>query len=59
MRPLGFLLLIAGWIIVLASVALLAQGAPQITFVLAGIAVELLGLVFFIRSHAILRGEGQ
>ena len=57
MKPLGFLLLIAGWIIVLSAVMLLSRGSSQVTFVLAGLAVELMGLIFFVRSHATLRGE--
>ena len=59
MKLLGFLLLVTGWIIVLAAAALLSQGSPQAVFVLAGVAVEALGLVFVIRSHAVLRGEGE
>ena len=59
MKPLGFLLLIAGWIIVLSAVMLLSRGSSQVTFVLAGLAVELMGLIFFVRSHATLRGEGR
>ncbi len=59
MKPLGFLLLIAGWGIVLAAVMLLAGEVPRASFVLAGIAVEMLGLVFLARSHPISRGEHQ
>lgn len=51
MRLAGFLLLLAGWGIVLAAVALLRSALPQTAFVLAGIAVEVLGLVIAVRSH--------
>ncbi len=41
MRLLGFFLQVAGWIIVLAAIALL-RDAPQTAFALAGFCVELL-----------------
>ncbi len=52
----GLLLLPAGWIIVLAAVALLPSAPPRAAFVLAGIGVEMLGLAILIRSHRIPRG---
>jgi hypothetical protein len=57
MKALGFLLLTAGWAIVLTAVALLTTSVPRAAFVLAGTGVEVLGLVFVIRSHPIQRGE--
>jgi len=54
----GFLLLLAGWVIVLAAVALLAPAAPRTAFALAGIGVEALGLALVARSHLAPRGEG-
>lgn len=59
MKLLGFLLLSAGWGIVLAAVALLPSALPRASFVLAGIGVEVLGLVLVIRSHPIPRGEEE
>jgi hypothetical protein len=59
MKLLGFLLLSAGWGIVLAAVALLPSALPRAGFVLAGIGVEVLGLVLVIRSHPIPRGEEE
>jgi hypothetical protein len=56
MRILGFMLLLAGWAIVVCALALL-QPAPRVAFVLAGVGVEVLGLVLVIRSHPLLRGE--
>lgn len=53
----GFLLLLAGWGIALAAVALLRPAAPRLTFVLAGIGVEILGLVLVVRSHLTRRSE--
>jgi hypothetical protein len=52
MRLPGFLLLLAGWVIVLAAVALLRSTAQGI-FAIAGLGVELLGLSFVVRSHVI------
>ncbi len=51
MRIAGFLLLTAGWVIVAAALFLLGSPGPRAGFVLAGLAVQILGLVFAIRSH--------
>jgi hypothetical protein len=51
MKLLGFGLLLAGWAISLAAVALLAGGAPRTVFILAGVGVEALGLALAIRAH--------
>jgi hypothetical protein len=53
----GFLLLLAGWAIVLAAVVLLVPALPRTSFVLAGVSVEALGLVVVVRSHIALQGE--
>ena len=58
MRLLGFFLQIAGWIIVLAAIALL-QAAPQTAFALAGFCVELAGVTLAVRSHLIPHGEKE
>ena len=57
MKLAGFLLLLAGWGIVLAALALLVQHGPRDAFVLAGIAVEGLGLALVARSHLVPRRE--
>jgi hypothetical protein len=57
MKLAGFLLLLTGWIIVLATLALLDSGAIRACFVLAGIAVEILGLALVIRSQILWRVE--
>lgn len=51
MKFLGFLLLVAGWLLVLSALALLAGGGPRAAFVLAGVGVEILGLVIVVRAH--------
>ena len=40
----GFVLLISGWALVLAALVLLGGTAQRLAFILAGIAVELLGM---------------
>ena len=59
MKFAGFLLLVAGWAIVVASVALLPTAGVRAEFALAGIAVELLGLTLAIRSHLVLQAEQE
>jgi hypothetical protein len=44
MKAAGLLLLFAGWLIVLFAIALLPSASARIAFILAGFAVELLGL---------------
>ncbi len=57
MKLIGFLLLLAGWIITLTAVAILRSPAPRAGFVLAGFAVEILGLVMVFRSQLLRRRE--
>ncbi len=57
MKIAGLLLLLAGWIIVLAAVALLAATLPRAGFVVAGVAVEALGVALIFRSHMLLEEE--
>jgi len=53
----GFLLLVAGWVIVVAAAMLLPATATRVLFVFAGLAVEALGLVPAVRSHLPLKVE--
>jgi len=53
MKFTGFMLLIGGWIIVLAAIALLPSGTSRISFVLAALAVQALGLTLVVRAHLI------
>jgi hypothetical protein len=54
MKIAGFLLLLAGWLLVLTAVVLLPGGGARSAFVLAGLAVEGLALGLMFRSHRIL-----
>jgi hypothetical protein len=56
MKLLGFVLLIAGWVLVLSALVLLAQESARGAFVVAGLAVEITGLVLVVRSHPKPRG---
>jgi hypothetical protein len=59
MKLAGFLLLLTGWLLVLSAVVLLASYVPRTVFVLAGFAVEILGLILFARYHPVKRGRAQ
>jgi hypothetical protein len=57
MKAVGFLMLVAGWFLVLAALVLFASPSLRSAFVLTGVAVETLGLVLVFRSHLIPREE--
>lgn len=57
MKLAGFLLLLAGWVIVVAAVILLIPVNARTIFVIAGIAVEIVGLTLVIRSNPLAVGE--
>ncbi len=59
MKVAGFLLLLSGWALVLAAVALLSAAGPRGVFLLAGIGVEVLGLVLVARSHLTPKEDGE
>lgn len=59
MKLLGLLLLAAGWAITLAAVVLLKTTVERSVFVLAGIAVEALGLALATRAHQPVKGEAE
>lgn len=59
MKLAGFLLLLAGWIIVAAAVILLLPANAKAVFVLAGVAVEIMGLILVIRSNPLAAGEKE
>jgi hypothetical protein len=57
MRMAGFLLLAAGWVIVTAALFLLNSPGARAAFVFAGVAVQVVGLIFAIRTHRVLESE--
>jgi uncharacterized membrane protein len=48
----GFVLLLAGWGLVISALALVAAYIPRAIFILAGMGVEIVGLVLVIRAHS-------
>ena len=59
MKIIGFLMLPAGWFLVIAALAMLRTFAAQSMFVAAGAGVEIMGLVLFTRAHLILKRGHQ
>jgi hypothetical protein len=57
MKATGFLLLFAGFAIMLSTLLLLSSNAPRSLFALSGIAVQVLGLVLTFRAHYTLDGR--
>jgi hypothetical protein len=53
----GFLLLLAGWALVVSALVLLRPAGPRAAFVLAGMGVEVVGLALVGRAHLVTRGE--
>ncbi|HEX3685426.1 MAG TPA: hypothetical protein VHU83_23025 [Bryobacteraceae bacterium] len=51
MKIAGFLLMLAGWGIVVTAVLLLRTPVAKTAFVLAGIAIEVVGFVLAARAH--------
>jgi NADH:ubiquinone oxidoreductase subunit 6 (subunit J) len=51
MKVAGLFLLFAGFVLVSSALVLLPPNAPRGAFVLAGIAVQILGLVLTFRAH--------
>lgn len=56
MKLTGLLLMLAGWAIVLTAIVLLASVPAKTGFVLAGIAIEILGFVLAALAHLPARG---
>jgi hypothetical protein len=57
MKLAGFLLLPAGWGLILAALGWLKAGPAQSAFALAGIGVEILGMVLVFRAHIPVKGD--
>ena len=59
MKIIGFLMLPAGWFLVVAALAMLRTFAAQSLFVAAGVGVEIMGLVLFTRAHMLVKRGHQ
>jgi hypothetical protein len=51
MKLAGFLLLLSGWFIALAAIGILPPTGVRAVFLLAGLGVEIVGLVLLFRAH--------
>jgi hypothetical protein len=51
MKLAGFFLLFAGWSILVVAIAILPSQATRAIFVVAGLLVEILGLILVARFH--------
>jgi len=51
MKAAGFSLLLAGWLIVIVAILLLPAALARDAFILAGFAVEILGLFLAVQGH--------
>jgi hypothetical protein len=58
MKIAGFLLLLAGWVLVLAAIAMLAAAGPRGAFLMAGVGVEVLGFALAARAHLTPKEDG-
>ena len=56
MKLAAFLLLLAGWTIVISTPALLPSLSTRAAFVLAGLLVQFTGLGLVVRAHIIPKG---
>jgi hypothetical protein len=58
MTLIGYLLMISGWLLVFASLFLLAGMGQRFVFVVAGLLVELLGIALIVvRYRSLQRGS--
>lgn len=57
MKAVGFLLLLAGWLLALAAIVLFPSQPLRAVFVFAALGVEAVGLTLAFRAHLIPREE--
>jgi hypothetical protein len=59
MKYAGLLVMPAGFFLTIAALVLFSQPAERGTFVVCGLAVEILGLVVAVRGHMPARGDSR
>lgn len=59
MKPAALGLLLSGWVILVAALPLLPTSGERNCFVVAGLALELVGLVLLGRANRSLSGAGE
>lgn len=57
MRLAGLGLLLSGWVIMVAALPLLPKGGERSFFVVAGLVLEMIGLILLGRANRSLTGE--
>jgi uncharacterized membrane-anchored protein len=57
LRAIGCLLMVSGWLIVMAAMVLLTRLPERFGFVLAGLAVEVLGLLLLAQRYRAMQLE--
>jgi hypothetical protein len=57
MKLAGFLLLLSGWGIAMTAIAVLPSPPLRLSFFLAGMGVEAIGLVLAVRAHLPVRED--
>jgi hypothetical protein len=57
MKPAGFLLMLTGFALVASALALLPSASARSVFMMAGLAVEILGFGLVFSAHLPPRGE--
>jgi hypothetical protein len=58
MKAAGLFLLFAGFIIVMSALVVLSPNAPRVAFMVAGIVIQIIGLLLTFRAHY-SEGEGH
>ena len=59
MKLIGCLLLLSGWLIVLAALVMLAAFVQRAAFITAGIGVEVLGLILLTRAYTSMQRRAK
>jgi hypothetical protein len=59
MKLAGFLLLVAGWGILVVAIVILPSNVSRSVFIVAGLVVEILGLVLAGKNQRQLTGERE
>ncbi len=59
MKYAGLLVMPAGFFLAVAALVLFTAAAERTTFVLCGLAVEILGLAVAVRGHMLAQGENR
>jgi hypothetical protein len=57
LRAIGFVLMVSGWLIAMTALVLLTRTGELYGFILAGLAVEVLGLVLLAQGYRAMQLE--